>query len=262
MAKISRTKQEIFGSQAGSRQITAFGTAKSENPVYTTDVAAIQNSNYLYGWQPALLPDKAPYEEDMNALFYAITTQLAYLYQEGIPEYNAMTEYSNTAMVKSTDGTTIYKSLVSQNLGNPLNNPTYWQVFFNTNSVENINQELTDLKEYINTEITGLKNYIDAMLSNIQPNIEYKNNGYICKFNGGLKIQWGYSSSWQRDTRYTNITYPESFTGDFTYRVVVSGYNNGMSNDRSSWVISQNKNGCIAANAQGGIGQNWIAIGV
>lgn len=272
MAKIPRVKQEIFGKNAGSRQITAFGTAKTETPVYTTDVAAIQNDNYMYGWQPALLPDKAPYEEDMNALFYAVTSQLAYLYQEGIPEYDSNTAYSQNALVRGVGEAVIYYSLVNDNQGNPLTNPTYWAVFFSTDSFGDISQDLENLKQYVDnqitstksyvdTEIASLKQYVNVQIANSKPTIQFKNGGYICKLGNGVKIQWGYSNRWQQDRRYTNITYPEAFSGDDTYRVVVSGLNAGMSNDRSSWVFSQNARGCVAANAQGGIGQNWIAIG-
>lgn len=132
MPKIQRTTQQIFAANAGSQQITAFGTAKDQTPVYTQSVAQIQNTNYGYGWSSALLPDKAPWQEDMNALFYAITTQLAYLFQEGVPEYDPGTSYSAGALVKSsnTQGQlTIYKSLVDDNLGNPLTSENYWAIF-------------------------------------------------------------------------------------------------------------------------------------
>ncbi len=145
MPKIQRQTQKIFGQQAGSRQITAFGTAKTENPVYTTDIAQIQNSNFLQGWLSALLPDKAPYEEDMNALFYAITSQLAYIFQEGFPEYDPNTEYNNGSLVKSVDNQgniTIYKSLVNDNIGNPLNNNNYWAVFQSDGSLATATYEI------------------------------------------------------------------------------------------------------------------------
>lgn len=132
MPKIQRTTQQIFAANAGSQQITAFGTAKDQTPVYTQSVAQIQNTNYGYGWSSALLPDKAPWQEDMNSLFYAITTQLAYLFQEGIPEYDAGTSYSAGALTKSsnTQGQlTIYKSLTDDNLGNPLTSESYWSIF-------------------------------------------------------------------------------------------------------------------------------------
>lgn len=130
--KIERVKQEIFAQQAGSRQITAFGTAKNETPEYTTDLVQIQNTNFLQGWFSAVLPDKAPYEEDTNALFYAITKQLAYLFQEGFPEYDNQTEYNIGSLVKSVDSQgniTIYKSVVDNNIGNALNDDNYWRVY-------------------------------------------------------------------------------------------------------------------------------------
>lgn len=132
MAKILRTKQEIFAQQAGSRQITAFGTAKTETPQYTTDLAQIQNTNFLQGWFSAVLPDKAPYEEDTNALFYTITKQLAYIFQEGFPEYDADTEYNIGSLVKNVDSQgniTIYKSVVDNNTGNALTDDNYWRVY-------------------------------------------------------------------------------------------------------------------------------------
>lgn len=126
MDKITRAKQEIFANQAGSRQITAFGTAKSEAPNFTTDLAQIQNTNYLYGWASALLPDKAPYEEDMNALFYTITRQLAYLFQTGIPEWDAETEYYTNSFCQVSG--VWYQSLVDNNIGNnPVNDTTNWK---------------------------------------------------------------------------------------------------------------------------------------
>lgn len=129
MAKINRSKQEIFANQAGSRQITAFGTAKNETPTFTKELNQIQNNNYLYGWTQALLPDKAPFEEDMNALFYAITSQLAYIFQEGIPEYDPNTEYSLNALARGIGSNVIYSSVVSENLGNDLSDANYWTPF-------------------------------------------------------------------------------------------------------------------------------------
>lgn len=132
MPKIERETQKIFASQAGSREITEFGTAKDTDPVYTDDVGQIQNENFLNGWQSALLPDKSPWQEDMNALFYAITSQLGYLFQDGLPEYDTGTTYYTGALVKVINGSnvTIYKSLADNNTGNAVSNTGYWKVFF------------------------------------------------------------------------------------------------------------------------------------
>lgn len=132
MAKVERKTQKIFCSTAGSKKITSFGTAKLEAPVYTTNLDVIQNTNFLNGWQSALLSNKSPWEEDMNALFFAITKQLAYMFQEGIPEYDENTTYYIGSLVKNIDNQgklTIYKSVVNENIGNALDNPSYWTVY-------------------------------------------------------------------------------------------------------------------------------------
>lgn len=139
MPKLNRIKQEIFANQAGSLEVTAFGTAKDQTPVYTKDLSQIQNTNFLNGWQSAILSDKSPWEEDMNALFFAITTQLAYLFQQGIPEYDAETTYyiGSLAKVTSNQGNvTIYKSLTNENTGNPVTNDSYWGVFQSDGSLQ------------------------------------------------------------------------------------------------------------------------------
>jgi len=129
LAKLDRQTQLIFASAAGNRELTAFGTAKTDSPEFTTDAAAIQNSNYLQGWNSALLADKAPYEEDTNALLYMITRQLAYLYQTGIAEYDSATEYYTGNVVSAADGSgNWYKSLTDNNIGNPLSDTGNWKL--------------------------------------------------------------------------------------------------------------------------------------
>lgn len=130
MTKIQRTMQKVFAGEAGSQQITEFGTPKTDNPVYTQDLTQIQNTNYMYGWGAALLPDKSPWQEDMNALFYLVTKQLAYLFQEGIPEYDPGTEYSKNSFARGVGSKIIYCSLQDNNTGNPLDNPDYWEEYF------------------------------------------------------------------------------------------------------------------------------------
>lgn len=160
MAKLDRQTQEIFCSQGGSQQITAFGTAKNDTPTYTSDIAQIQNNNFLYGWTSALLPDKAPFKEDSNGLFYLLTRQLAYLFQEGIPEYDPNTNYSQNAFARGISSADIYVSLIPDNKGNPLSYP-YWKLLF---EVDNDNGEITPTAQYeIGTPQMTLSN---TLLSN------------------------------------------------------------------------------------------------
>ena len=132
MAKIDRKTQKIFAGQAGSKEITEFGTAKLESPIYTTNLDLIQNTNYLNGWSSAILADKSPWEEDMNALFYAFSKQLAYIFQEGIVEYDENTTYYMGSLAKVVDNKgniTVYKSKIDENKGNAVTDNNYWVIY-------------------------------------------------------------------------------------------------------------------------------------
>lgn len=131
MGILQRYTQKIFASDAANNQVTEFGTAQDNQPNYNPTIAEIQNAMYLQGWTPSLVNDLAPFLEDSNGLWYMITYQLAYLYQEGIGEWDSGTTYGVGSLVKNvTDGyVTIYKSLQDNNVGNPLNNPSYWRIY-------------------------------------------------------------------------------------------------------------------------------------
>lgn len=145
MAKVERKTQKIFAGQAGSKEITSFGTAKLDTPVYTTNLDEIQNTNFLNGWQSALLSNKSPWEEDMNALFYAITKQLTYMFQEGIPEYDENTTYYIGSLVKTIDNKgniTIHKSKINENTGNAVNDSNYWSIYQSESEIGTANYEI------------------------------------------------------------------------------------------------------------------------
>lgn len=154
MAKILRATQQIFAQNAGSQMVTAFGTAMTDSPTYTTDVATIQNANFLSGWASAIQADKAPYEEDTNGLFYAITKQLAYLFQQGIPEYDANTEYNSTSIVQAVqDGKLVLKrSLIDNNIGNPVTDANSWGDFFSSSIVHPIGDPIITLSSTLEAD--------------------------------------------------------------------------------------------------------------
>lgn len=126
MARLPRVLQKIFGSSAGTDQIGKFGSLAAGSPEYTTDIALIQSlSNYLEGWYGAVLGNNSPAIQDVNALDYLITKQLAYLFQAGIPEWDATTTYYIGSYASNGAGT-FYKSIVDNNIGNPLTDITKW----------------------------------------------------------------------------------------------------------------------------------------
>lgn len=148
MPKITRATQQIFGSNAPSTQITAFGTAMTANPVYTTDPAELQTNASLDGWDAAIEADKAPFEEDTNGLFYLITRQLAYLFQQGIPEWDANTTYyQNSQCSVMQDGILVIKrSLTDNNVGNnPATDNINWADYFSQRVIHTIGDPIITL---------------------------------------------------------------------------------------------------------------------
>ena len=129
MSKLARATQLIFGSNASSAQIAEFGSLAAGTPTTysgtTATPALIQAlSNYLTGWFGAVIGSNSPAIEDMNALFFLITFQLAYSFQAGIPEWDASTTYYIGSLVNSSG--TIYVSLQNTNLNNAVTNGAYW----------------------------------------------------------------------------------------------------------------------------------------
>lgn len=133
MAKLTRVTGKVF---AGSAQaeiggIGQFGSALAGTPNPTTDVATIQAlPAYSNGWGSAVISSRNfPPIEEVNGALKTISYQGCYLLQEGIPEYDVNTEYSNTSIVKNINGNELilYVSQTDNNIGNALSDTTYWQ---------------------------------------------------------------------------------------------------------------------------------------
>lgn len=94
MAEIERKHQKVFaGSLSPSGNIAVYGSKLAGTPAYSDNLDNIQSSRWLNGIMGATSSDKAPYVQDLNAIFYAITKQLAYLFQAGVSAWNSQTEY-------------------------------------------------------------------------------------------------------------------------------------------------------------------------
>lgn len=128
MAKLQRVHQKIFGVDAIQAQFTQFGTAKNENPVTTKDIAQIQDSTaYNNAWADAVQEDYAPYMEDMNAYMYMVTTQLAYIFQQGAAiEWSSEATYYTGSIVSDGQGNW-YKSITNDNTNNALTDTSNWE---------------------------------------------------------------------------------------------------------------------------------------
>jgi hypothetical protein len=120
MAKIPRVTQPIFaGSAANNGQ---FGSAQAATFVLSNDLATLMSlPAYAQGWLLSVLGgDKFPPLEELQALSYIETTQLAYIFQEGIVEYDAGTTYWLESIVKKPGTFQLFGSLTNANVGNAL----------------------------------------------------------------------------------------------------------------------------------------------
>lgn len=130
MAKLVRVTGKVFGGSAPLDQIGQFGSAKAGTPNNTQDVAEIQSLQaYSNGWGSAIVTSRNfPPIEEVTGVLKTISYQGCYLLQEGAPEYDINTEYSNTSIVKSVNGNELifYISLQNNNIGHPLTDTSYW----------------------------------------------------------------------------------------------------------------------------------------
>lgn len=132
MSKLSRFFQGIFGSSAGSNQISQFGSFAAGTPVRysgsSVTPADVQNlSNFLSGWKSAVVGNNSSMIEDRNALDYLWSYQLAYLLQQGIAEWDTSTAYYTFSLVMDSASGFVYQSLTDGNSGNaPSSSPSDW----------------------------------------------------------------------------------------------------------------------------------------
>lgn len=131
MARIPRTTQKIFGGNLAptpTAGLAVYGSLTAGSPSFSADPAAIQSlPNWLQGFAGAFYPgsQQSPTFEDFNGLMYVITSQLAYLMQSGVPEWDPNTTYYIGSLVNDGLGN-IYKSLQNSNTNQALSSTTYW----------------------------------------------------------------------------------------------------------------------------------------
>lgn len=120
MAKIVRKLQKIFALSAANNGV--FGSGQTGAKTISTDLDVIQGlAAWPLGWlQAVLAAEKLPPLEEMQSIQYVCTSQLKYLFQEGIPEYLSTDEYHINSIVKKTGTYELYGSKINTNTGNAL----------------------------------------------------------------------------------------------------------------------------------------------
>lgn len=127
MTKIERKTQKIFAGNAATDELAVFGSMITGTPVYNDDIEALQSEAYTEGWKAAVAANEAPFMEEMNAVQYGFSKQLAYLFQQGIAEWDAGTTYYLNSFCQV--GGVIYKSMQDENINHsPADDTegTYW----------------------------------------------------------------------------------------------------------------------------------------
>lgn len=129
MAKIERKNQKIFSGNNTS-ETGIFGSAQSGSSGTNPDLDVLQSlPAYERGWGDAVISgEELPPLEEFNGLNYINTSQLSYLFQEGIAEYNVDTTYYINSIVKETGTVNLYKSLTDDNIGNDLTDIVNWEL--------------------------------------------------------------------------------------------------------------------------------------
>ncbi len=119
MAALTRTTHKVFGATGSTANFGQFGSAKTGVPVTTRNIASIMALAAwgAEGWKDAVDPlSPAPALEEMNSIFYAHSYQVGYMFQSGIPEWDAATTYYTGSVVRV--GEEWFTSLVDNNVGN------------------------------------------------------------------------------------------------------------------------------------------------
>lgn len=95
MAQLTRVQQKIFGSTGTVTQFAQIGSLAAGAVLKTKDIATIQALGQYDSGLYAITnsASEPPRIQDINSLYYLATTQLAYMFQTGIPEWETNTEY-------------------------------------------------------------------------------------------------------------------------------------------------------------------------
>ena len=127
--KLERKVMEIYGENAATRDIIAYGSDIAGNIVETKDPDVIQTEAYKTGVRSAVVGNNSTTLQNRQALDFLFSRQLKYLYQHGIAEWGADETYFVNSFAVGIDGN-LYVSLTDNNKGNdPTTDTTNWQAF-------------------------------------------------------------------------------------------------------------------------------------
>ena len=135
MARLPRVTQKIFAGSATNNGV--FGSAQAATFTLSNVLATIMGlAAWGQGWLSAVIGgSKFPPLEEFQAVEYVHSSQIAYLLQQGISEYDAGTTYFANNICVNGGTLNLYASAVDNNTGNALTNPAYWNYLGNLSSL-------------------------------------------------------------------------------------------------------------------------------
>lgn len=189
-----RIFQKIFGSFGPTAEFGKIGSKAAASPIKTKDLALMQTLAQYEQGLAAIISDQGtsqlPYLEDLNSLFLLITSQLAYIMQSGIPEWDAETEYyKDVSMVLFNKEILIdaYGTPGTPNLNfNPSTNPTKWVPLTLTNLIL-ITPEISD--PVITGNLQGVTANFSGLLQGVTANFSGTVSGNSATFSGQVGIK-------------------------------------------------------------------------
>ena len=175
MALLPRVLQKIFGSTGATSEFGEIGSQAAGSATTTKDLATIQSlSQFLEGlYSITNSAGEPPRIQDLNSLYLLITSQLKYLFQEGIPEYISTEEYyvGSVCQVAGVLYTSKTGTSGSPNIGNAVSDTNNWKKTLAISELSGLGINwLTALAASANS---GAANGIDAKtLATVTPGAE------------------------------------------------------------------------------------------
>ena len=231
MAKIDRYNGNLkaFASDATGTERTIFGdTAQSD------ELDANITADLLRGWG-VVGPTFNPTKQDFNGLGFTLGQLIAYLHQQGIPEWNTSQEYYRGSVVTTLAGIYRLKNGGDATVDPDNDNGTNWELAPTRAQVDaKANQATTYTKTEANSLLdakanqstTYTKTEANSLLDDkanvsgqaFTGNITASNLSGTNTGDGALAI--GVGQTWQNVSRSSNVTYTNS-TGK---PIAISGY--------------------------------------
>lgn len=251
---LSRVFQKIFGKNAESTDMGIVGSKANNNPQTSKDIATIQSlSNWESGMRNIVTTSNAPYLQDHNSLFYVITSQLAYLFQAGIAEWESQTEYfANKSFVSY--GGEVYVATQDSINEQPSANSSCWQTlksFYIGTYTSTKTYNKGDIVTYIDSN-----NIAHSLISLVDNNVApTSSNIYKTRY-----IVEQYVSPSAQGTAIPNLTFALLNPG-FTYKsgnyyVLDSSVTGTIFRDNTSNIFYIQSGGNIVALSS--LGYNWV----